>query len=231
MPAPGYDETMRTLQEAGTAQHRKIHLRHGAREPLFGVSFAALGGLHKKIKTDQALAAQLWSSGNADARYLATMIADPDAMSPDDLEEWASGFDHYVIVELFARHLGSRSPHAMDLIDRWLDSENEWVCSCAWALMANVSLADNELPDEFFEPFVETVEAGIHGAANRVRHEMNGALIAIGTRSDALAQLATEAAERIGKVDVDHGQTGCKTPDAVPYIPKARAHRAKRKKR
>jgi hypothetical protein len=30
-----------------------------------------------------------------------------------------------------------------------------------------------------------------------------------------------EDAARIGKVKVDHGETGCKTPDAVPYIKKA----------
>ena len=29
-------------------------------------------------------------------------------------------------------------------------------------------------------------------------------------------------AKAIGKVEVDHGDTSCKTPDAVPYILKAR---------
>ncbi len=37
---------------------------------------------------------------------------------------------------------------------------------------------------------------------------------------------AIEAAKRIGKVEVDHGETNCKTPDAAPYIEKA----AKRKR-
>ncbi len=47
------------------------------------------------------------------------------------------------------------------------------------------------------------------------------------TTKEVLATLKKlEAATRIGKVDVDHGQTSCKTPDAVPYIEKA----AKRKR-
>jgi hypothetical protein len=41
----------------------------------------------------------------------------------------------------------------------------------------------------------------------------------------SLRQKAIEAARRIAKVEVDHGETTCKTPDAVPYIEKA----AKRK--
>ena len=45
VPAPGYEETMRALEEAGTAQNREVYQRHGAREPTFGVSFADLGAL------------------------------------------------------------------------------------------------------------------------------------------------------------------------------------------
>jgi hypothetical protein len=40
-------EAMQALEGAGTAQARKTYLRHGAEEPLFGVSFAALKGLVK----------------------------------------------------------------------------------------------------------------------------------------------------------------------------------------
>ena len=33
--------------------------------------------------------------------------------------------------------------------------------------------------------------------------------------------------KKIGKVEVDHGQTSCKTPDAASYMAKVLAHRAK----
>ena len=36
------------------------------------------------------------------------------------------------------------------------------------------------------------------------------------------------AAQRIGKVEVDHGDTDCKTPDAVSYIKKSLARKSKR---
>ena len=49
---------------------------------------------------------------------------------------------------------------------------------------------------------------------------MNGALIAIGTRNEALRAAAEAASGRIGIVVVDHGQTGCVTPAALPYIAK-----------
>ena len=70
-------ETMKALEKAGTAQTRKIYGRHGVTGPMYGVSYATLGQLKKKIKTDHALAEQLWATGNHDARILATMVADP----------------------------------------------------------------------------------------------------------------------------------------------------------
>jgi hypothetical protein len=50
---------------------------------------------------------------------------------------------------------------------------------------------------------------------------MNGALISIGILKPALRKRAIEAAKRIGKVEVDHGETNCKTPNAVSSIEKA----------
>jgi hypothetical protein len=40
--------------------------------------------------------------------------------------------------------------------------------------------------------------------------------------SDALT---AASAQRIGKVEVDHGETGCKTPDAAKYIERAAARK------
>ena len=51
------------------------------------------------------------------------------------------------------------------------------------------------------------------------------AVIAIGLRNANLEKRAIAAARRIGKVEVDHGDTSCKTPDAEPYILKASARK------
>jgi hypothetical protein len=75
-------------------------------------------------------------------------------------------------------------------------------------------------PDASVEALLQRIEAGIQGAGNRTRHSMNGALIAIGARNDRLRAKAEAASGRIGIVVVDHGETGCVTPSAGPYIAK-----------
>ncbi|MFE6587353.1 DNA alkylation repair protein, partial [Bacillus mobilis] len=57
----------------------------------------------------------------------------------------------------------------------------------------------------------------------------NRALIAIGVRNESLERQAIETARVIGKVEVDHGETSCKTPDAEAYIKKTK-ERAEKKK-
>ena len=53
---------------------------------------------------------------------------------------------------------------------------------------------------------------------------MNMAVIVIGGRNAALRKSALAAAKRIGQVQVDHGDTACKTPEAAACIEKAWAH-------
>jgi len=49
---------------------------------------------------------------------------------------------------------------------------------------------------------------------------MNNTLIAIGARGGMLEQKALDAAAAVGTVEIDHGETNCKTPDAAAYIQK-----------
>ena len=53
---------------------------------------------------------------------------------------------------------------------------------------------------------------------------MNNALINIGVRNPKLEKIAIAAAGRIGTGEVDHGETSCKTPEAVSYIKKTVAY-------
>ena len=220
------DRVLAELEELGTAQNRKVYARHGVGEPMFGVSFAHLRKLGKKLRHDHDLARALWASGNHDARVLALSVADPAETDLDEIESWAGEVGNYVLIDEFAAFVAA-TPHFRACADGWPDRDGEWLASAGWSLVAQQALRGDELPDDYFEGRLRTIEARIAGAANRVRHCMNGALIAIGGRNEALRESAIAAAERIGPVVVDHGKTSCKTPEAVPYIDRIWARRSK----
>ena len=222
-------EVLKELESMGTAQNRKIYGRHGVTGATYGVSYANLGKLKKKVRRDQELAESLWATGNHDARVFATMIADPTAVKAGQLERWSKDLDNYVITDALAG-LAGQTRHGQKKMEGWTKSKREWVGRLGWLLLARLATDDEELPDNYFDDYLSIIERDIRSQKNRTKDAMNYALIAIGMRGGKLEKKALATAKRIGKVDVDHGETSCKTPDAAEYIRKGLAHKRKSKK-
>ncbi len=214
---------MAALEKAGSAQTRKTYARHCAPEPMFGVSFAVLKTLAKRIGVDPELAHALWETGNFDARILAVKVADPSRMSADDISRWAREARMGMLVSYVAQ-LASEGPHAPILAATWSASSNAAESGAMWLLIGQMAFRDEATPDSWFDGRLAEIERTIRSAPNELREAMNQTLIAIGCRSPALRKAAIAAAKRIGKVEVDHGDTACKTPDAATYIDKSWAH-------
>mgnify|MGYP001592701698 CR=1 FL=1 len=116
--------------------------------------------------------------------------------------------------------LAAESPHATAKARAWLASPDEELRATGWTLVAQMASLDEKTPDDWFAERLAQIEKTIHSSPSVERASMNAAVIAIGGRSAALRRTATAAAKRIGPVDVDHGDTACKTPEAVAYIAK-----------
>jgi len=221
-------QTVVALAAAGTERNRAIAIRHGAGADQFGVSFKELRAMARRVGRDQSLARGLWATRNTDARLLACMVANPIQMTEDELDSWVSDISYYVLVDEFVASVASSKPGQRARMERWTFSARDWVAQAGWDLAAVLALRDPDLGDRFFLDLLTKIEREIGQAGNRTRHAMNGALIAIGLRNEELEDAAIAAASRIGPVVVDHGQTGCVTPAAIPYIEKARAHQRTR---
>ncbi len=223
------ETVMKELESLGTEQNRKVFPRHGVKGALFGVSFKDIGILSKRIKKDSALAKDLWSTKNHDARILSTMIMDPIDLERPQLIAWANELDNYVITDAFVKMV-FQSEQAYPLMLEWISSDKEFISAAGWNMVALYAMEMNDEDDRFFLDFLETIEKTIHSSPNRTRYNMNNALIAIGARNEILKDAAIKVAEVVGKVEVDHGQTSCKTPDARSYIIRTFEHKKKREK-
>ena len=224
------DETLQTLKAAGTAQTRKTYLRHGYPEDTYGVSFADMKKLAQKIDTDHELAQKLWATGNGDACVLATMIADADQTTSRELEEWVKAVRFSLMAQMLSRFVAD-TEFAHEKADQWTKSPEEFIGETGYHVLGQLALHDEELPDEYFDGHLRTIEKSIQGAKNYTRYAMNQTVIAIGVRNPNLTKKALAAAARIGKVEVDHGDTACQTPDAAAYIQKTLARSRETKSR
>lgn len=225
-PAPRMTlaETMEVLAQAGSAQTCKTYARHGATGPMFGVSFATLKTLVKRIGIDHELALALWGTGNFDARNLAFKIVDPAQITAAELDRWAREASGARMCGGYVGMLAAESPHAAAKAEQWAASKNERERCAYFALLGHLASRDETRPDSFYLARLGEIERTIHKAPNGEREAMNLAVIQIGCRNASLRQAATAAAKRIGPVEIDHGDTACKTPDAAEYIEKTWAH-------
>ena len=210
------------LKKKGSEQTRKTYLRHGAPDNLFGVKVADMKVVAKKIKGDQYLAYELFDSGNVDAMYLAGMVADGSQMTKKQLDNWAKAASWYMVSEYAVPGVVSESPHARSLALKWMKAKKESTAACGWttySAMLSVT-PDEELDLDEIKELLKHVTENIAAAKNRVRYTMNQFVISVGTYVQPLLKQANAAAKKIGKVDVNMGDTACKVPLATEYIAK-----------
>lgn len=214
-------EVLDALKRRGRPQIAAIYRRHGAGDDVFGVLTSEIAKLKKAIKVDHALALALWKTGNAEARILALQITDPARLTASDAERFLAD-PHARFVLCYLCDLVARSPVARKKMAAWMKSPKETVREAGYGVLSVLlKAASDTIHADDAARALATIEREIHRSPNFARHAMNNALIAIGVYKPALRKKAVAAARRIGKVDVDHGETNCVTPDAGAYIAKA----------
>lgn len=218
------DEIMKLLEAKGSKQTLKTFRRHGAPETMFGVKVGDLKPIVKQIKGDQELAMQLYATGNSDAMYLAGLVADGRKMTRAQIERWVKQATWQMISGTTVPWVAAEHPEAIEIALKWSDSPKESIAVSGWATLANVvtTTPDEKLPLKQFEALITRVVKTIKSSPNRVRYAMNNFIICCGTYVAPLADKAVTAARKMGRVEVDMGQTDCQVPDAESYILKSR---------
>lgn len=129
--------------------------------------------------------------------------------------------------------VASESPFAAELAQKWIDAKQPSIVSSGWMTWSAIvaTRPDEELDLKAVEKLLERVVSEIHESHNDVRSAMNGFVIAVGGYVLPLQKKACDAARKIGKVEVDMGDTACKVPVALEYIDKMIAQGNAGKKR
>jgi 3-methyladenine DNA glycosylase AlkD len=215
-------QILKELEGYGNEGTKKVFLRHGAREPFYGVKVQDLKKIVKKVKKNHELSLELYATGNSDAMYLAGLIADENKISKSDLNRWADEAYWYMISEYTVAWIASESNYGYELALKWIDSDKENIASTGWATLSNYASIKptKELDIAVYSDLLDRVEKNIHTAKNRVRYTMNGFVIATGSYIEELTNKAMHISKKIGKVKVDVGGTACKVPLATDYIKK-----------
>jgi DNA alkylation repair enzyme len=226
-------EVVEQLKGLGTDAYKRVLRRHGIPEPLFGVKIEELKKFQKRIKQDYRLALDLYDTGIYDAMYLAGLIADAGRMTEADLRHWLDRATCAALRTYTVAWVAAESRHGRALACEWIDAADKGAAEAGWATLGSlVSVTDDaDLDVAELKRLLRRVQTTIHRQPDRVRYVMNGFVIAAGCYVRALTDLALRAAEKIGPVAVDMGETACTVPSAAAYTRKVQDRGALGKKR
>src|SRR5437870_7675944 len=108
-------EIVQELKPLGSANVKKVLLKHGIKEPLLGVKIEEMKKIQKRIKKDYQLALDLYNTGIYDAMYFAGLIADDAKMTKKDLRHWVATANCSMISEYTVPWVTAESDHGREL--------------------------------------------------------------------------------------------------------------------
>ncbi|MBB3126818.1 3-methyladenine DNA glycosylase AlkD [Paenibacillus rhizosphaerae] len=217
------EQVMQELEALGKERLKKQYMSNGAHEPLFGVATGAMKPIAKKIKIDQALAEQLYASGNYDAMYFAGILADPKAMTKADFERWIQGAYFYMLSDYVVAVTLAETDIAQEVADQWIASGEElkmsagWSCYC-WLLG---SRPDAQFDESRLADMLETVTKTIHESPERTKSAMNNFIYTVAVSYLPLHDKAVETAKAVGPVEMNRDNKKSSILNASESIQKA----------
>jgi len=194
------------LERRGTKKNRDGMARYGiVADKVFGVSMGTMQSLAKELGRDHKLSEALWKTGWYEARMLASLVGEPDRVTPAQMERWAKSFDNWAVCDTATFVLWDRTSHAWGKVREWSGRKEEFVKRAAFAMLASLTVHDKKAPDEPYLAGLKLVEREAVDDRNFVKKAVNWALRSIGKRSPALNKASIDVARRLAE-----------SPDAAP---------------
>ena len=186
------------LAPLGSEEARAGMARYGIRtDEAFGVSVYELRRAAKRLGLDHELAQALWTTGNHEARLLASMVDDPAEVTEAQMGAWVAQFDSWDVCDQVTSNLFDKTPFAYDKVTEWSASPDQWVKRAAFATAAALAVQDKRAADGPFVDILELCRREAGDDRNYVKKAVNWALRNIGKRNLRLHAAAVATAEAI----------------------------------
>ncbi|MDD4898140.1 MAG: DNA alkylation repair protein [Methanocellales archaeon] len=196
------ESVVKELREKAVPDQLDGMARYGmVTEQRMGVSIPEIRKMAKQLDKDHKLALELWNTGIAEARILASMIGDPKKMTEDLMEDWVKDFNSWDICDQVCMNLFEKTPFAWKKILDWSERREEYVKRAAFALIACLAWHDKNAEDSRFVDLFSVIKLGATDERNYVKKAVNWALRNIGKRNVELNRRVIEFAEELLETD------------------------------
>lgn len=209
-------EALAKLKSLADARMYAQNVKRGAGKNQFGVKMGDIRTIANKIKSDHALALELWKTENIEARLLAMLIMKPKQLTPKELEEMVKSITFVQEAEWFNSYILKDHPDRESFREKWMTSRNVWAARAGWSLMSGRVVREPEGID--IPKLLDRIELEMPKAPSEVQWTMNTTLAMIGINFPKLRKRAIDIGERLGVYRDYPVSKGCTSPFAPIWI-------------
>ena len=213
LPQATVEDVLAQLAALEDPRVRAVNERHGDDH---GVNLTKLRAVAKRLKTQQELARDLWTTGDPAARLLALLICRPKAFERDELDAMIREPISPKAHDWLVNYVVKKSPYAEELRRTWFADPDPVVAGAGWALTTE---RVTKSPDDLhLAGLLDTIESDMKDAPDRLQWAMNHCLAQIGIDHPDLRPRALEIGERLEVLKDYPTPPGCTSPYAPAWI-------------
>ena len=155
-------------------------------ERRLGISIPPLRRIARTIGKDHRLALELWKSGIAEARIVASLVDEPGKVTAAQMDRWVRDLNSWDVCDQVCGNLFDKTPDAWAKAKAWSRRKEEYVKRAGFAMMAYLAWHDKAASDAAFVRFFPSIRRGATDERNFVKKAVSWALRNIGKRNPRL---------------------------------------------
>lgn len=204
------------LAELAALDDPKMRAANEKRGDDHGINLSKMRALAKKVKTDHALAKELWETGETAPRLLALLICKPREFTADELDAMLRDTRPPKVNEWFVSYIAKKSPLAEEMRLRWFGDADPTVAAAAWSLTSERVVKKPDGLD--LEQLLDLIERDMKDAPKRPQWAMNETLANIGIHNPDLRPRALAIGDALQVLADYPTAPGCISPFAPIWI-------------
>lgn len=209
-------EVLKELEALSDPKTKALNSKNGIWDNQYGVKLGDLRVLAKRIKTNHALALELWDTENFDAQMLAMLLIKPEQLSAAELDRMVRSVKHPRLADWVNAYVVKLHPEKEILRQAWMQDNDPMAARAGWNLTSQRILKD---PDGLDIPALLTrLENEMGSASPEAQWTMNFTLAEIGINHPSHRQRAIAIGEKLGVYRDYPTPKGCTSPFAPIWI-------------
>lgn len=212
-PEVPVDEVLDELAALEDPTIRAVNGRHGND---IGVNLSKLRAIAKRLKTQHDFAAELWDTGDTQARLVAILTASPKKFTVEHMDAMLREARTPKVHDWLVSYILKKNPESEGRRVMWMSEPDEPVASAGWELTSQAIA--NDVSNLQIEKLLDTIETEMQHAPSQLRWAMNECLATIGIHKPEYRDRALEIGERLGVLKDYPTPPDCTSPYAPEWI-------------